>query len=1529
MKNDPERDDEQGLARFLATHDVPRTPEFQRRLVDDLSGYWTSRRFGYLIELIPELKDESDDWGKHAFLTLLMRDIDERTSHGLEATESFYSEVCPERKDDIRRQFQVIALMKEAEIEADPAIAEPPISDSFDSEDHDSTNDKPAAPNLALGKDDPGKADRGKDDAGKDDAEKIEDREPAPQPADIEGEETVDVVPRQIQPENADENPAGEKDKDQDKENTGDLINEYTVLVPVEGVQRLGEIKAGSPVPAPAQIVPQADNFPIVPHHRIIEELGRGAFGRVYRATELHPQTQEPLRDVAVKIMMGKQAEESFEKEIKIVAGLQHPGIVRLFAMGRCQLPSPGTNKALQDLPFFSMELVEGGTLGNRLQNESLTPQQIAEIMLDVAKGLAAAHDEEVSHCDLKPPNILLTTAGEPKLSDFGLATKGGLPDGGSYGYMAPEVAMQDHDEFGLTADIYSMGAIIFEMLTGRAPLTGKDIRALMLEKKKPTILPPSEHLQSSGKRLPKDFRSLEAICMMCLSPKPADRYSNGSELADDLSRFLKMEDLIASPVGWLSRKWLWAKRQPVVSTLLAVVLVVSVTGGIVSSVFAGRANAEKDKAIDAHRESLDRNVQLQVATGWLQSELNGLAAALPSNAEAIRILEQNPYGLKDRQQSRLNRIRYAAISNQVPQVESIWKHERDVTSLAVSKDGRFVASTSLDSTVVLWDRKANRQLHKSLTHPGRVNHAAFSPDGKWLATACQNLQVQIWNVGTGQQVGPPLAFGEPVVQVAFSPDGTKLAACGGQRYRPYGPPKMMKVLLPGPGGKMVERNIMNGALPPYPGRVMLWNTKKWQAIGEPLELDGCIVHVEFNSTGTHLLGTTFSISSSSNVFAGVWQVDSLKRIEPVVETSGTIMRARFTPDGNRVIALSSSQSDEKSLLNVLDLPTGTLATTELSHQRISSFDVSADGEMLVTASLDNTAWVWKLAATRPVAKDGPADNDVENQKDNKARKATPTFTGYDLVQPLRTDLRHIDSVLGVRFSQDGHSLATICQDGVVRVWDLQSPTRQPIVLNHSNRVGAMELVDEHHLVCGSDDGRVRVWELRDGSALSLRPIIPARDKPKVGGVGRILFADDATLVGFLGYRRSLINVSGDAHTREDRWLVPSRVFRANITERFVGRLQEPGGEIRQISSDARYVVSITERVESPIEEDKEDDDPEVGIVNPDLESESKLPWTVYVWDSLTSKLAGKPLRFQKTAHDAFLFDDNKRIAVASSDNRLMIYKVSSGKLMNEIPLGSPVHRVRITPNNQTAVVLRESAKSTPKSRSYELHMINLATKQLQKRFVGLPVLPTEIHVANDSKLVAAVVRLANSNWRVVVVRAKNGEVLHQSISHGDRINSVTIGSRNRRLITASSDRTARIWDIKTGKQIGYTAYHQAAVNHAILSRDGKFLATSARDGTARVWEVATGEPLTPNLWHHGEVWQSVFSPNSQQLATASNDGAVRLWDLQPDQRKPSELMQDAVSSSQFKIDDRGRSVPVSQKELNESIDGKDESKEH
>jgi hypothetical protein len=573
----------------------------------------------------------------------------------------------------------------------------------------------------------------------------------------------------------------------------------------------------------------------VIAGYEVLGELGRGGMGVVYRARHVNLNRVVALKMILSGTHAGPQALLRFQREAEAVARLQHPNIVQVFDVGEHE-----------GRPYLALEHADGGSLAQQLAGTPQPVRPAAQLVQTLARAIHVAHEKGIIHRDLKPANILLqrmaatsTTrhkkgeegqaeqGGEvglpagsapgpcgvcsgfswpflPKITDFGLAKLWQDPDGqtasgdvvGTPSYMAPEQAAGQTGAIGPAADVWALGAILYELLTGRPPFRGASALDTLQQVRAQEPVPPSR-LQPG---LPRD---LEAICLKCLEKGPQQRYLSAEALAEDLRRFLAGEPTRARPVGAWGRGMKWLKRHPAPAALaavsgLAALALVGVAVGLAYNtrlqdaleeattqraeaerqrLAAERASAEADR-LRGQAEEMERRVRyardMHVAhQAWQDGQVGRVLELL----DAWRRPPGDPSDLRGCEWDYLRGLCFRDL-------RTLRWHTAAVKALAFSADGRRLASADAGGGVRLWDLAGAKGSRPLRGHTAAVHALAFSPDGTRLAAADNEKVVKVWDANTGQLVHTLKGHTGPVYSVAFSPEGKLLIAAGSSAVR-------------------------------------------------------------------------------------------------------------------------------------------------------------------------------------------------------------------------------------------------------------------------------------------------------------------------------------------------------------------------------------------------------------------------------------------------------------------------------------------------------------------------------------------------------------------------------------------------------------------------------------------------------------------------------------------------------------------------------------------------------------------------
>src|SRR5438132_126517 len=384
-------------------------------------------------------------------------------------------------------------------------------------------------------------------------------------------------------------------------------------------------------------------------NYQILDEIGRGGMGVIYRARQRHSRRIVALKRILAYHSDSRETLVRFRREAEAAASLDHPNILPIYEVGESE----------DGLPFFSMKFAAGGSLLESQTALQKDPRRSVALMAKVARAVHYAHAQGILHRDLKPGNILLDGRGEPLVSDFGLAKWLDISSDltrtltvfGTPGYIAPEQANGPSASLKPTSDIYSLGAILFDLLAGRPPFLGEHALSVIQQASDK----PAPKLRTVKPTLDRD---LETICSRCLEREPTARYRSAGDLAEDLERWLQGRPIIARPVSLFVRTWRWSKRNPKLASSVAAAVVLG-TIGVTAAISSSRLssvvqNAElaRHSVVVTPFEDLDdlstTSPSAQSATGAFTATLKGTRGIQASSAPGKVAEDVDPWSAED-----------------------------------------------------------------------------------------------------------------------------------------------------------------------------------------------------------------------------------------------------------------------------------------------------------------------------------------------------------------------------------------------------------------------------------------------------------------------------------------------------------------------------------------------------------------------------------------------------------------------------------------------------------------------------------------------------------------------------------------------------------------------------------------------------------------------------------------------------------------------------------------------------------------
>jgi WD40 repeat protein/serine/threonine protein kinase/Tfp pilus assembly protein PilF len=1116
----------------------------------------------------------------------------------------------------------------------------------------------------------------------------------------------------------------------------------------------------------PGQTAPPAPDTtpPAIPGYEILGELGRGGMGVVYKARQTKLDRLVALKMILAGGHAGPEELARFRTEAEAVARLQHPNIVQIHEVGESQ-----------GKPFFSLEYVEGGSLDRKVNGTPQPARQAAQLVETLARAVDAAHQKGIIHRDLKPANVLLTADGTPKITDFGLAKRlpgepGALATGvrepgpllgepeasatgvspppaahtqtgavlGTPSYMAPEQAGAQADQVGPATDVYALGAILYELLTGRPPFKGATPLDTIMQVVADDPVPP-RRLQ------PKVPRDLETICLKSLSKPPARRYATAEAQAEDLRRFLQGEPVVARPVGRTEKLWRWCRRNPALAATsglalaaLVAAVIISVTFAIYQQTAAKEATLHAEKlgtALDNARMERDRAAS-RLAENYLE---RGLVACTKDADAAAGLLWMNralqTVPARDPDLRAVIQTQWAGWKTYVNPLQNVLSHDGQVVAVAFSPDGKKVLTGSDDKTARLWSAITGKEITPPLRHRDRVVAVAFGPDGRTVLTRSQDKTARIWSAASGKEITPPLRHRRGVLAAAFSPDGKTVltggsdstarlwsAVTGKEIIPPLTHQRQVIAVAFSPDGK----TVLSGS---FDKTARMWSAVTGKEITTPLRHQESVDLVAYSPDGQIVVTGCFDGT------ARVWSAATGKEITPPLRHQGRVGPVAFSPDGKTVLTASIDGTARLWLAaNSKEI------TSPLRHKDwVRAVAFSPDGMTVLTGSEDSTARVWSAATgkeiTSPLRHQGsvgavaisPDGKTVLTGSDDHTARLWSVATGKEIAPPLR----HQGSVGAVAFSPDGNTVLTGNEDQTARQWSPGKGRETAPPLRHQNEVLAVAFSpDGKTVLTGSEDQTARLWLAATGKEIGPR-------LRHHGSVDAVAFSPDGKIV-----------------------LTASRDNTARLWSR---------ATLKEIIPPLQHQWSVRAVVFSP--------DGKTVLTG-------SCDHTARLWSVATHKEITPPLRHKYFVLGVAFSPDGKTVLTGSGDGTARLWSAATGKEITP-PLrhrGS-VGAVAFSPDGKT--VLTGSGDGTARLCSAATGKEMAPPLRHQGKVLAVAFNP-------DGKTVLT----ASADATARLWSAATGKEVCPPLRHNGQVHAVAFRRDGKMVATASLDNTARIWRI-------------------------------------------------------------------------------------------------------------------------------------
>jgi|GEM_PF-1618532 WD40 repeat protein/serine/threonine protein kinase len=1215
--------------------------------------------------------------------------------------------------------------------------------------------------------------------------------------------------------------------------------------------------------------------------YEIVRELGRGGMAVVYEAHD-----RQLKRSVALKMMAGASADDPkhaqrFRAEAEAVARLKHPGIVQIHDFGE-----------LDGQPFLALELVRGCSLAEFAVGRSFSDRWSAQLIETIARTIHFAHEHNVVHRDLTPGNILLEDSHPPtatvsdehpgvvsgdeswpdptpisetlaapsgdsaveenvaslvqstqkplpvvKVTDFGLAKQFGTDSQtmtgellGTPRYMAPEQADGRVSDVGPAADVYALGAMLYELLTGRPPFLGRNAMDMLLmvrydEPVAPTQLRP---------RLSLD---VQTICLQCLAKEPSKRYATAADLADDLRRFLNREPILARQSGFLERTGKFCRRRPALAGLLGTLAAVFLIGLPVMtglyfwadherSVAAGlltRATQAESRALDLagrERESAtrariaERDARSQLARVYEARARNFLdegdtAAALLLYAQAFEIdttiaaetVKGEPSTLRDPSTGwspveRLHRQRLGILLRQLPVPQSIWPATDELTGNAplyrLAPHANHVVrveNRSQTSVIRLLDLESGEPVIREINSPARISGVWFSPQGRYLAATCDDQIVRLWNASDGKPARA-IPHDDPVVDVSF--DWHELLIATARKS----------------------------------GTARVWEAASGRSVSPPIihDADG-LNHLELSADGTRLLTWGSNEFRSDGDRVRTWDVSSGKQLVEVSHKKRMVSSAAFSPDGQRVV---SGGLDGNVIIWEAD--TGeTIAGPYKRVDRIASVQFSPDGRSTLETD-------WAYFAT------------VRNSLSGEPRFPEQFYTA-----------RLSDG----RFSPDGSLFAVAGYDATARLWRTQTGESVTPPLSHSGPLSRVEFSSDSRflLTAGADQPTwirdlatvLRPQTLHEGNAASDACFISRRILN-----GQTPAADDVPIEIPEAAAELFVATAG-----QDGLIRITPIGNSG----FAARSFDAGAPVLRItaSPDGDHLLTVDEHDRAIVWDITTGQQlaqfPALSArFNPDgrlLACTDKGAIRVYDWRAGTTRLSEKVRNVVNKPFD-FAFDAGSRILVTGGIFAAA-WDLATGKQLTEQSEGHSqnIKYVTVTPDGTLAASIDYDGL---------LRVWETATGALQ--YESADPNARMLHCSPDGRYLIS----GHRDGTMRIRDFRTGQPIGPVQKHGDVIYQMAQSATGETIATVSQSDTIAVWNI--ARRMGTPARPESPQHPD--GRAGVPILPGSQQQTAATPQLLALLPTG------GQLERVAVSPDGQSIVAVSASGAVSQWTLPP-----------------------------------------------
>jgi len=1190
---------------------------------------------------------------------------------------------------------------------------------------------------------------------------------------------------------------------------------------------------------------------------QLIRKLGEGGMGQVWLAE----QTAPVRRPVALKLIKAGMYDETvvqrFQAERQLLAIMDHPAIAKVFDAGITP----------QGQPYFVMEYVPGLPITEYCDQKKLKIRERLELFIQACEGAQHAHQKAIIHRDLKPANILVVEVDGkpvPRIIDFGLA-KATTPESpeqalftrfgqfmGTPGYMSPEQVDPNIQDIDTRTDVYSLGVILYVLLTGLQPFETKRRQRPSLdewlrqlrEQEPPT---PSAKLSSDRESASETAASrnteppqllsllrgdLDWITMKALERDRERRYGTPAELASDLRRHLNDEPVLAhrASAAYQLHKFIRRHRVAAVVAGMVTLLAVAASGAALIAIRKQHeAESQAAQALQAKLRLLTEVASERLKDGDAASSQSIILQVL-TNRESTKV--RDAAAISVFQEIRAADSRLAILAD----------HRDIVWSALYSPNGQRIVSASKDGTSRVWDAVTGAPIAVLSAGGVQFKFAAYSPDGRRIVTASREKTARIWDALTGAPLAVLDGHENNIQSASFSPDGTHIVTAS------------------------------------QDNTARIWDARTGAPLAVLLGHDGVVQSAAYSPDGTRI------VTASWDKSARVWDARSGRPLAVLAGHGDTVYFAAYSPDGSRIVTASQDKT-----ARIWDARTGAPLAVLSGVDAFYCARYSPDGARIVTASADKIARIWDARTGAPLAVLSGHGANVESAmySPDGARIVTASVDQTVRIWDARLGAQllvlsgHDDDIEWAAYSPDGTRIATASRDRTARIWDARTGTFLVALSGHGNAVESVAFSpDGTRIVTGSQDRTARIWDAHTGAPLAvlaghdntlgsagyspdgMRIVTAAQDK-----TARIWDAQTGTLLGVLsGHDGAVVTAAYSPDgTRivTSSWDKTARIWDAHTRASvIVISGHDQSVYFASYSPDGARVVTASEDKTARIW-DAHTGAMLVALVGRDaVESATYSPdgahivtasadKTVRIWDAMTGAQLAVLSGHSGIVNTAAFSPDSVRVVSASADKTARVWDavISAGldaqitwsesaefdplSEIERVQLGLPPDpRIRIWPNNATACDQAAASIYDPDRHAPGILQTSIATD------IANAACSTRISNSEDAQ------RIVYEKGRALLARRDVQGARHQfelAISNGYRAARVDLAD----LLT---DASAGMLDSGRALTLYELAWHDGVPIAAF--KLGHFLEHGLQTVNAATGTAFNTEPSRAWLWY-------------------------------------------------------------------------------